>query len=94
MQLVALNFQTSDVCMAVNQAMFEQSGNCGYELKPRVLRDETHPLYNKFNPLSKDVANQSALIMNLTVLPFNLFPLFRSFLDSMCIQESIQPVYI
>ena len=67
MQLVALNFQTPDVCMAVNQAMFEQSGNCGYELKPRVLRDESHPLYNKFNPLSKEVAGHSALIMNLTV---------------------------
>ncbi|KIH68423.1 Phosphatidylinositol-specific phospholipase C, Y domain protein [Ancylostoma duodenale] len=29
-QMVALNFQTPDVIMAVNQAMFEQSGGNGY----------------------------------------------------------------
>uniref|UniRef100_A0A1I7X001 Phosphoinositide phospholipase C n=1 Tax=Heterorhabditis bacteriophora TaxID=37862 RepID=A0A1I7X001_HETBA len=66
MQMVALNFQTPDVIMAVNHAMFEQSANCGYQLKPRVFWDETHSLYNKFNPLSKDVAGHSALILNLT----------------------------
>ncbi|RCN45801.1 Phosphatidylinositol-specific phospholipase C, Y domain protein [Ancylostoma caninum] len=30
LQMVALNFQTPDVIMAVNQAMFEQSGSSGY----------------------------------------------------------------
>ncbi|EFO89618.1 CRE-PLC-1 protein [Caenorhabditis remanei] len=67
MQMVALNFQTPDVIMAVNQAMFEQSGNCGYQLKPRCLWDESHLLYNKFLPLSKDIAGHSALLLNLTV---------------------------
>lgn len=98
--MVALNFQTPDVIMAVNQAMFEQSGNCGwvtgntnfnepytailfwklqagiaafsFQQKPRVFWDTTHPLHGKFNPLSKDVANSSALLLNLTVR-------FRSF---------------
>lgn len=65
--MVALNFQTPDVIMAVNQAMFEQSGNCGYQLKPRCLWDESHLLYNKFLPLSKDIAGHSALLLNLTV---------------------------
>ncbi|CAB3400668.1 unnamed protein product [Caenorhabditis bovis] len=68
MQMVALNFQTPDVIMAVNQAMFEQSGNCGYQLKPRCLWDETHLLYNKFHPLSKDIGCHSALLLNLTII--------------------------
>ncbi|CAJ0933262.1 unnamed protein product, partial [Mesorhabditis belari] len=68
LQMAALNFQTTDVMMALNAAMFEQTGNCGYTLKPRVLWDETHPLYRKFNPLSKDLSNQSALILTLTVM--------------------------
>ncbi|CAD6185127.1 unnamed protein product [Caenorhabditis auriculariae] len=68
MQMVALNFQTPDVIMAVNQAMFEQSSNCGYQLKPRCLWDDSHPLYNKFYPLTKDVAGHSALLLNLTVI--------------------------
>ncbi|KAJ1349315.1 hypothetical protein KIN20_004810 [Parelaphostrongylus tenuis] len=68
LQMVALNFQTPDVIMAINQAMFEQSGNCGFQQKPRVLWDTTHPLHGKFSPLSKDLANSSALILNLTVI--------------------------
>uniref|UniRef100_A0A0K0DPQ4 Phosphoinositide phospholipase C n=1 Tax=Angiostrongylus cantonensis TaxID=6313 RepID=A0A0K0DPQ4_ANGCA len=60
LQMVALNFQTPDVIMAVNQAIFQR--------KPRVLWDSTHPQHGKFNPLSKDVVNSSALILNLTVI--------------------------
>uniref|UniRef100_A0A9J2P4G7 Phosphoinositide phospholipase C n=1 Tax=Ascaris lumbricoides TaxID=6252 RepID=A0A9J2P4G7_ASCLU len=68
LQMVALNFQTPDVAMAINAAMFEQSGNCGYILKPRALWDDTHPLYRRFNPLSKDLASHSALILTLTII--------------------------
>uniref|UniRef100_A0A915A442 Phosphoinositide phospholipase C n=2 Tax=Parascaris univalens TaxID=6257 RepID=A0A915A442_PARUN len=68
LQMVALNFQTADVAMAINAAMFEQSGNCGYILKPRALWDDTHPLYRRFNPLSKDLAAHSALILTLTII--------------------------
>ncbi|GMR61678.1 hypothetical protein PMAYCL1PPCAC_31873, partial [Pristionchus mayeri] len=68
MQMVALNFQTQDVMMAVNSAMFEQSGNCGYTLKPRLLWDDSHPLYKKFNPLSKELNTHSALLINLTII--------------------------
>lgn len=65
--MVALNYQTPDVPMAVNAAMFEQAGNCGYKLKPRALWDPTHPLFGKFNPLSKELVHCSALILQLTV---------------------------
>uniref|UniRef100_A0A0N5BH47 Phosphoinositide phospholipase C n=1 Tax=Strongyloides papillosus TaxID=174720 RepID=A0A0N5BH47_STREA len=68
LQMVALNFQTPDNFMALNSAMFEQNGNCGYKLKPKALWDVTHPLYRKYNPLSKEHANQSALLVNFTVI--------------------------
>lgn len=68
LQMVALNYQTPDVAMAVNSAMFEQSGNCGYTLKPRVLWDPTHPLYGRLNPAIKEPSGGgSALILMLTV---------------------------
>uniref|UniRef100_A0A0N5A3Q4 Phosphoinositide phospholipase C n=1 Tax=Parastrongyloides trichosuri TaxID=131310 RepID=A0A0N5A3Q4_PARTI len=68
LQMVALNFQSVDTFMALNSAMFEQNGNSGYKLKPKALWDENHPLYRKYNPLSKEHANQSALLVNLTIL--------------------------
>lgn len=76
LQMVALNYQTSDVPMAVNAAMFEQAGNCGYTIKPRALWDPTHPLYGKFNPLSKELVHCSALILQLTVKNFWTYPLY------------------
>ncbi|KAL7677824.1 hypothetical protein ACOME3_004057 [Neoechinorhynchus agilis] len=36
-QMVALNFQTSDVAMQINNAKFEYNGNCGYILKPDFM---------------------------------------------------------
>lgn len=67
-QMAALNFQTQDVFAGVNAAMFEQSGSCGYTLKPRVLWDEANPLYRKLNPMSKELVNYSALILTLHVI--------------------------
>ncbi|KAL3069427.1 hypothetical protein niasHS_018152 [Heterodera schachtii] len=37
-QMVALNFQTPDVCMQLNQGKFEYNGQCGYLLKPDFMR--------------------------------------------------------
>lgn len=37
-QMVALNFQTSDVYMQLNQGKFEYNGQCGYLLKPDFMR--------------------------------------------------------
>uniref|UniRef100_A0A158R571 Phosphoinositide phospholipase C n=1 Tax=Syphacia muris TaxID=451379 RepID=A0A158R571_9BILA len=67
-QMVALNFQTSDVPMAVNAAMFEQTGNCGFVLKPKVLWDENHPAYDRYNPVCKDPSCYSAMILTLNVI--------------------------
>ena len=37
-QLVALNFQTGDVPLIINDGRFRQHGNCGYILKPERMR--------------------------------------------------------
>ncbi|XP_074642099.1 1-phosphatidylinositol 4,5-bisphosphate phosphodiesterase beta-4-like isoform X2 [Tubulanus polymorphus] len=37
-QMVALNFQTPDIAMQLNQGKFEYNGNCGYLLKPDFMR--------------------------------------------------------
>lgn len=65
--MVALNYQTPDVAMALNSAMFEQWNNLGYMLKPRALWDDNHPLFGQFNPLSKDSV-AAALILQLTLI--------------------------
>lgn len=36
-QLVALNYQTDDLPLAINTGMFEENGSCGYVLKPGKL---------------------------------------------------------
>ena len=40
--------------MHMSAAMFEQNGRSGYVLKPRPLRDRSHPLFDRFNPFDKD----------------------------------------
>ncbi|XP_033914979.3 1-phosphatidylinositol 4,5-bisphosphate phosphodiesterase delta-1 isoform X1 [Acipenser ruthenus] len=47
-QIVALNFQTSDNSMDLNQGKFQQNGFSGYILKPRFMRDGQ----TQFNPTS------------------------------------------
>lgn len=43
-QMVALNYQTGDKPMQLNQAKFRDNGNCGYILKPEFLfRDGFDP---------------------------------------------------
>ncbi|XP_052698208.1 1-phosphatidylinositol 4,5-bisphosphate phosphodiesterase beta-4-like isoform X2 [Crassostrea angulata] len=37
-QMVALNFQTPDLAMQLNQGKFEYNGNCGFLLKPDFMR--------------------------------------------------------
>ena len=48
-QLVALNFQTPDLPMQLNQGKFEYNGGCGYLLKPEFMcRDD-----KQFDPFSE-----------------------------------------
>ncbi|KAI9551573.1 hypothetical protein GHT06_021906 [Daphnia sinensis] len=38
-QIVALNYQTGGLYKAINNAFFQFNGNCGYVLKPAILRN-------------------------------------------------------
>lgn len=53
LQLVALNYQTIDSFQILNQALFEQTANVGYVLKPPILWDKSHQEYGRFNPFEK-----------------------------------------
>ncbi|KAF1487263.1 1-phosphatidylinositol 4,5-bisphosphate phosphodiesterase gamma-1, partial [Megadyptes antipodes antipodes] len=46
-QLVALNFQTPDKPMQLNQALFMLGGRSGYVLQPDIMRDETFDPFDK-----------------------------------------------
>ncbi|XP_027722947.1 1-phosphatidylinositol 4,5-bisphosphate phosphodiesterase gamma-1 isoform X1 [Vombatus ursinus] len=46
-QLVALNFQTPDKPMQMNQALFMSSGRCGYVMQPGNMRDEVFDPFDK-----------------------------------------------
>ncbi|XP_022448104.1 1-phosphatidylinositol 4,5-bisphosphate phosphodiesterase gamma-1 isoform X1 [Delphinapterus leucas] len=46
-QLVALNFQTPDKPMQMNQALFLAGGHCGYVLQPSIMREEAFDPFDK-----------------------------------------------
>lgn len=54
MQMVALNYQTEDLPMHINRAMFEQTNNYGYVCKPSIMWNRSHLMYRRFNPLEKE----------------------------------------
>uniref|UniRef100_A0A2K5PAD8 Phosphoinositide phospholipase C n=1 Tax=Cebus imitator TaxID=2715852 RepID=A0A2K5PAD8_CEBIM len=67
-QLVALNYQTDDLPLHLNAAMFEANGGCGYVLKPPVLWDKNCPMYQKFSPLERDLDNMDPAVYSLTIV--------------------------
>jgi len=61
-QMVALNYQTGDKSMQLNQAKFRENGNCGYLLKPEFM-------FNDFNPYDKDTLHGfESLKINLKII--------------------------
>ncbi|XP_069095949.1 1-phosphatidylinositol 4,5-bisphosphate phosphodiesterase epsilon-1 isoform X2 [Pleurodeles waltl] len=67
-QLVALNYQTDDLSLHLNAAMFEANGGCGYILKPPVMWDKNCPMYRLFSPLERELENVEPAIYSLTVI--------------------------
>lgn len=67
-QLVALNYQTDDLPLHLNAAMFEANGGCGYVLKPPALWDKSCPMYQKFSPLERDLDTMDPAIYSLTII--------------------------
>ncbi|XP_031435387.1 1-phosphatidylinositol 4,5-bisphosphate phosphodiesterase epsilon-1-like isoform X3 [Clupea harengus] len=67
-QLVALNYQTDDLPLHLNSALFESGGSCGYVLKPPVLWDKSCPLYRHFSPLERDLEGLCPAQYSLTII--------------------------
>ena len=66
-QMVAMNYQTSDPNLHMHSAMFASSH--GYVLKPQVMWNPAHILYQRFLPSSKSqeglhVTHISLMIMS------------------------------
>uniref|UniRef100_A0A3Q3M3Q5 1-phosphatidylinositol 4,5-bisphosphate phosphodiesterase gamma n=1 Tax=Mastacembelus armatus TaxID=205130 RepID=A0A3Q3M3Q5_9TELE len=61
-QLVALNFQTPDKPMQLNQALFMLGGGSGYVPQPDIMRDDI------FDPFDKDTLHVEPITVQLQVL--------------------------
>ncbi|KAG5892290.1 hypothetical protein JTB14_020321 [Gonioctena quinquepunctata] len=66
-QMSALNYQTEDTAMQLNNALFETNGKCGYVSKPNVMWDRSHVMYRRFNPWDKefDGIHSSQIVINI-----------------------------
>uniref|UniRef100_A0A3Q2QC38 1-phosphatidylinositol 4,5-bisphosphate phosphodiesterase gamma n=1 Tax=Fundulus heteroclitus TaxID=8078 RepID=A0A3Q2QC38_FUNHE len=61
-QLVALNFQTPDKPMQLNQALFMLGGGSGFVPQPDIMRDEA------FDPFDKDTLHVEPITIQLQIL--------------------------
>lgn len=71
--LVALNFQSDDFAMSLNEALFNDNGQCGYILKPKILRD----LLLDFNPNEdpdKLMKKESFLLLKIKIISAQYLP--------------------
>ncbi|CAG2119231.1 unnamed protein product, partial [Medioppia subpectinata] len=68
LQSVALNYQTVDSALHINQAMFEQNGGCGLVHKPGVMRDRQHMMFGRFNPWDKEFDGLHAINLTITII--------------------------
>lgn len=70
-QMVAINWQTFDLGMALNTAMFARAGRTGYVLKPELLRQ-------KGTEKDKDTLNKTAeYVLKLQVISAQQLPRLR-----------------
>lgn len=66
--LIFVEILFSDTAMALNTSMFEQNGQSGFVLKPAVMWDKSHMMYNHFNPMDKEFDGLHATVLTLQVL--------------------------
>ncbi|KAI4457577.1 phosphoinositide-specific phospholipase c family protein [Holotrichia oblita] len=66
-QMAALNYQTDDLAMQLNTALFESNGKCGFVSKPNVMWDRSHVMYRRFNPWDKefDGLHSCQIVLNI-----------------------------
>jgi len=83
---------SSDMAIALNTAMFEQNGRCGYVLKPTVMWERSHVMYNHFNPWDKEFDGLHATIFTLHVRPMSLKWCLPSVSDCLSLYPLMQSV--
>ncbi|KAI4457574.1 phosphoinositide-specific phospholipase c family protein [Holotrichia oblita] len=66
-QMERLNYQTDDLAMQLNTALFESNGKCGFVSKPNVMWDRSHVMYRRFNPWDKefDGLHSCQIVLNI-----------------------------
>ncbi|KAF3839582.1 hypothetical protein F7725_018299 [Dissostichus mawsoni] len=70
-QIVAMNFQTPGLMMDLNIGWFRQNGNCGYVLRPAIMRE--HVSY--FSANTKDsVPGVSPQLLHIKIISGQNFP--------------------
>merc|ERR1712238_138921 len=67
-QLVALNFQTVDVPLLLNDGRFRENGGCGYVVKSTRLIDLQEPM-NEFNQQSRVPVKLTVRVLSGSCLP-------------------------
>ncbi|KAK7070498.1 1-phosphatidylinositol 4,5-bisphosphate phosphodiesterase epsilon-1 [Halocaridina rubra] len=67
-QMAALNYQTDDTYLHLNYAMFEQNGRCGFVPKPKVMWDDRHMMYRRFNPFDKEFDGLHVLSLKVGII--------------------------
>lgn len=70
-QLVALNFQTPDKPMQMNQALFMAGGHCGYVLQPSTMREEAFDPFDKSSLRGLEPCAISIEVLGARHLPKN-----------------------
>lgn len=78
-QMVALNFQTPDAFLRLNDGRFRENGNCGYVLKPPSLM-----LKGDFDPVSSPVR------LSIRILSGNCLPKPRGNRQGDCIDPYVK----
>ncbi|XP_077108246.1 inactive phospholipase C-like protein 2 [Ranitomeya variabilis] len=64
-QIVAMNYQTPGLMMDLNTGWFRQNGNCGYVLRPSIMREEV----SYFSANAKDsLPGVSAQLLHLKII--------------------------
>lgn len=62
-QLVALNYQTADRAMQLNQGRFRNNGRCGYVLRPEFMFDERFDPYDPTSLVNVDPISLSVRLI-------------------------------
>lgn len=68
-QLVALNFQTADKPMQMNQALFMLNGRCGYVLQPPIMRDDNFDPFDRHTLRGLDTVTLEIEVLGARHLP-------------------------